>query len=152
MNINSNENIKEPVGRIMKKISMLSQTFLQENLTDLDIKRSFYPLLLIESGNGITQQELAGKLSCDKVQVVRIIDYLSSHGYVERIQNRTDKRKYELSITEKAKKVIPNIRKAFDEISVVTLKGLSETQRNELYTMLTMIETNFLTHKNHSSK
>ena len=152
MNIDSFENIKEPVGRIMKKISMLSQTYLQENLTELDIKRSFYPILLIESGNGITQQELAGKLSCDKVQVVRIIDYLSSHGYVERIQNRTDKRKYELSITEKAKKVIPNIRKVFEEIAVDSLKGLSENQRNELYTMLTMIETNFLTHKNYSSK
>ena len=152
MNIDSFENIKEPVGRIMKKISVLSQTYLQENLTELDIKRSFYPLLLIESGNGITQQELAGKLSCDKVQVVRIIDYLSSHGYVERIQNRTDKRKYELSITEKAKKVIPNIRKVFEEIAVNSLKGLSENQRNELYTMLTIIETNFLTYKNCSSK
>jgi len=144
--------MQEPVGRIMKKISVLSQIYLQENLTELDIKRSFYPLLLIESGNGITQQELAGKLSCDKVQVVRIIDYLSSHGYVERIQNRTDKRKYELSITEKAKKAIPNIKKIFDEISVVSLKGLSENQRNELYTMLTIIETNFLTYKNYSSK
>ena len=145
MNIDSFENIKEPVGRIMKKISVLSQTYLQENLTELDIKRSFYPLLLIESGNGITQQELAGKLSCDKVQVVRIIDYLSSHGYVERIQNRTDKRKYELSITEKARKVIPDIKKAFDELSAITMKGLSTSKKNELYAMLTLIVSNLIT-------
>ena len=144
--------MREPIGRKMNQIGRLYQAKLQKELEHLDIDRSFYPLLLIEFGNGITQQELASKLSCDKVQVVRIIDYLSSHGYVERIQNRTDKRKYELAITEKAKKAIPNIKKIFDEISVVSLKGLSENQRNELYTMLTMIETNFLTHKNHSSK
>jgi len=134
--------MKEPVERIMGKISKISQDIVQGNLSHLDIDRSFYPLLLIEAGNGITQQELARELSCDKVQVVRIIDYLSSNGYVERTPNKTDKRKYELSVTDKARKVIPNIKKAFDELSAVTLKGLTLKQKNELYAMLTIIVSN----------
>lgn len=75
--------IKEPIGRKMDKIGKMFQSKLQNDLKHLDIDRSFYPLLLIEAGNGITQQELASRLLCDKVQVVRIIDYLSSNGYVE---------------------------------------------------------------------
>ena len=134
--------MKEPVERIMGKISKMSQDTLRKILINLDIDRSFYPLILIEAGNGITQQELAHELSCDKVQVVRIIDYLSLNGYVERIQNKTDKRKYELVITEKAKKVIPDIKKAFYELSAISLKGLSENQRNDLYAMLVTIESN----------
>jgi len=142
MKMESNVIINEPVERIMGKISKMSQDNLRSILSHLDIDRSFYPLLLIESGNGITQQELSRELSCDKVQVVRIIDYLSSNGYVERIPNKTDKRKYELVITEKAVKVIPEIKKAFHELSLVSLKGLSEHQKSELYNMLVKIESN----------
>jgi DNA-binding MarR family transcriptional regulator len=134
--------MKEPVERIMGKISKMSQDTLQNILSNLDIDRSFYPLLLIEAGNGITQQELAFELSCDKVQVVRIVDYLSLNGYVDRLQNKTDKRKYELVITEKAKKVITDIKNAFKVLSAVSLKGLSVDQRNELYAMLVIIESN----------
>jgi len=137
--------MNEPVERIMGKISKMSQDIVQGKLSHLDIDRSFYPLLLIDAGNGITQQELAGKLSCDKVQVVRIIDYLSSNGYVDRIPNKTDKRKYELSVTDKARKVIPDIKKAFDELSAITMKGLSTSQKNELYAMLTLIVSNLIT-------
>ena len=142
MKLESNVIMNEPVERIMGKISKMSQDNLRSILSHLDIDRSFYPLLLIESGNGITQQELSRELSCDKVQVVRIIDYLSSNGYVERIPNKTDKRKYELVITEKAVKVIPEIKKAFHELSLVSLKGLSEHQKSELYNMLVKIESN----------
>jgi len=142
MKLESNVIINEPVERIMGKISKMSQDNLRNILSHLDIDRSFYPLLLIESGKGITQQELSRELSCDKVQVVRIIDYLSSNGYVERIPNKTDKRKYELVITEKAVKVIPEIKKALHEVSLVSLKGLSEHQKSELYSMLVTIESN----------
>ena len=141
----SKANMKEPVERIMGKISKISQDIVQGNLSHLDIDRSFYPLLLIDAGHGITQQELARELSCDKVQVVRIIDYLSSNGYVDRITNKTDKRKYELSVTDKARKVIPDIKKAFDELSAITLKGLTIKQKNELYAMLTIIVSNLIT-------
>ena len=137
--------MKEPVERIMGKISKISQDIVRGNLSHLDIDRSFYPLLLIDAGNGITQQELARELSCDKVQVVRIIDYLSSNGYVERTPNKSDKRKYELSVTEKARKLIPDIKKAFDELSAITLKGLTIKQKNELYTLLTIIASNLIT-------
>jgi len=137
--------MKEPVERIMGKISKISQSIVQGNLSHLDIDRSFYPLLLIDAGNGITQQELARELSCDKVQVVRIIDYLSSNGYVERIPNKNDKRKYDLSVTDKARKVIPDIKKAFDELSFITLKGLTMKQKDELFTMLTIVVTNLNT-------
>ena len=139
-----NDILKEPVGRIMAKIGKLYQSNLRTELSHLDIDRSFYPLLLIESHNGMTQQELAHELSCDKVQVVRIIDYLSKHGYVQRVQNLTDKRKYELTITEKACLLIPEIRKVIDNTSAVAFKGLSKKQVDELYSILNILEINLL--------
>ena len=139
--------MKEPLGRKMDKIGRMFQVMLQDYLKHLDIDRSFYPLLLIESGNGITQQELADKLLCDKVQVVRIVDYLSSNGYVERIQNPTDKRKYELTITEKARLALPEIKKTLDKVTNIAVKSLSEDQVHELRKMLIIIESNLSSYK-----
>jgi len=146
-NKESMSTLKEPVERLMGKISKMSQSYLQNRLSHLDINRSFYPLMLIESGNGITQQELAQKLSCDKVQVVRIINYLSVHGYVLRVQNQSDKRKYELTISEKAKVFLPDIKNAINEMSDISLKYLSENQKTELYNMLVIMEKNLLSQK-----
>ena len=144
--------MQEPIGRKMDKVGRMFQAELQAELQHLDIERSFYPLMLIEAGNGITQQELADKLLCDKVQVVRIIDYLSSNGYVERVQNQTDKRKYELTITEKARLVLPDIKKAISDTSSIAMKGLSENQISQLYSMVSLIESNLISHKNRNLK
>ncbi|MDP4239423.1 MAG: MarR family transcriptional regulator [Bacteroidota bacterium] len=144
--------LKEPIGRRLDKIAKLFLGNLQSSLTHLDIERSFYPLYLIDAGNGLTQQELAGKLNCDKVQVVRIIDYLSLNGYVERVTNKVDRRKYELAITEKARLIMPDIQKAFQQATSAALAGLSENQINEFYAVLETIETNLITHKSQSAK
>jgi len=136
--------VREPVGRKMNKIAKMFQAQLQKELRHLDIDRSFYPLLLIESGNGITQQELAMQLHCNKVQVVRIIDYLSSNGYVERVQNTEDKRKHVLTITEKAALLMPDIHQVIKTTSDSAFEGLSENKINELYEMLDIIENNLV--------
>ena len=139
--------LPEPIGRRLDKIGKLFLGNLQVTLKHLDIERSFFPLLLIDAGNGITQQDLASQLKCDKVQVVRIIDYLSSNGYVQRSRNKTDKRKYELIITEKAGIIIPDIQNAFSLIASVALKGLSENQIKEFYSILSSIENNLITNQ-----
>ena len=144
--------MQEPIGRKMDKVGRMFQAELQAELQHLDIERSFYPLMLIEAGNGITQQELADKLLCDKVQVVRIIGYLSYNGYVKRVQNQTDKRKYELTITEKARLVLPDIKKAISNTSSIAMKGLSENQASQLYSMVSLIESNLISHKNRNLK
>ena len=140
--------IKEPIGRIMGNIGRLFMADLHRNLSHLDIERSYYPLLLIEAGNGnLTQQELAGKLSCDKVQVVRIIDYLASNGYVERGQNPSDHRKSSLQITTKAKKILPDIKRAIHETTELALINVPEDKIDEIYALIKTIEKNLSTIK-----
>ena len=139
-----NKEITEPVGRVMAKISKIFQAKLLTRLNHLDINRSLYPLLLIESKNGMTQQELARELSCDKVQVVRIIDYLSKNDYVQRVPDATDKRKHILKITAKAEVIIPEIKNAINETSTIAFKGLKGSQVDELYKTLNLLEKNLL--------
>ena len=142
MNVTSDQ-IIEPIGRIMAKISRMFLTELQSNLAHLDITRSFYPLLLIAATDGkLTQNELAVRLATDKVQVVRIIDYLSSKGYVRREQDSDDRRKYNLVATEKAQKAVPDIIKAIEKTMAKTLKDMPEGKVDELYNLLGTINNN----------
>ncbi len=142
------EFIREPVGRVMASISRTFLENLQRNLAHLDIERSFYPLLLIEAGNGrLTQKDLARKLTINKVQVVRIVDYLSSHGYVERSRNSDDRRKTSLEITSKAKRFLPDIKSAIQETMDTALKNIPEEKIDELYSLLREIEKNLTNHK-----
>jgi MarR family transcriptional regulator for hemolysin len=139
---------KEPPGRIMGNISRKFLADLHKNLAHLDIDRSYFPLLLIEAGNGnLIQKELAHKLSCNKVQVVRIIDYLASNGYVERGQKSSDRRKSNLELTEKAKKFLPDIKKAMQQTTRLALKDIPEDKVDELYGLLKKIEKNLSINK-----
>ena len=132
---------REPIGRVMGNISRMFLAELQKNLGHLDIERSFYPLLLIEAGNGnLTQNELATQLMCDKVQVVRIIDYLSSNGYVDRGQNTDDRRKCSLTITEKARTYLPEIKEAIQKTTAIALKDIPEDKQEELYNLIMIID------------
>jgi MarR family transcriptional regulator, transcriptional regulator for hemolysin len=134
---------KQPLGKFL---SGLGRAFLNEFITKLhhlDIERNFYALILIEEGKGkITQQELATLLDTDKVSIVRIIDYLSGNGYVNRVKDPADRRKYGLILTDKAKKELPMIKKAIKEITQKALKGLSEKKIEELYNTLDKIKKN----------
>jgi MarR family transcriptional regulator, transcriptional regulator for hemolysin len=149
MEITEDKNIREPIGRLMSHIGRMFLLNLNKQLAHLDIERSYFPLLVIEAGNGnLSQQELACKLSCDKVQVVRIIDYLSTNGYVEREQNSKDRRKSRLKLTEKARRYLPDIKNALQQTSRVSLSKLSEEKIDELYSMLRTIEINLTSNTN----
>ena len=140
--------LREPIGRITGRISRMFFGTLQKRLSHLEIERSFYPLLLIEAGEGkLTQKDLANELPSDKVQIVRIVDYLSMNGYVERVQNPKDRREYFLKVTEKGHEAIPDIKSTVLELSGIAFKGLSQEQVDELYSMLSLIEKNLLSHK-----
>jgi MarR family transcriptional regulator for hemolysin len=146
MDLNKEGVIKEPVGRVMGRISRLLLARLQHELRHLDIDRSFYPLLLIEAGKGeLTQKDLARQLSIDKVQVVRIIDYLSMNGYVERVQDVNDRRKYKLVVTEKAAQFLPDIKNAMKETNSMALRNIADPKTEELNELLKIIDNNLST-------
>jgi DNA-binding MarR family transcriptional regulator len=98
---------------------------------------------LIETAEGnLTQNELAGQLETDKVSIVRIVDYLTAKGYVKRIRSSADKRKYCLTLTDKAKEIMPGIRKSIQEATATAFSGFTELQKTEFLSVLGQIKKN----------
>jgi MarR family transcriptional regulator, transcriptional regulator for hemolysin len=134
---------KQPLGKFLSNIGRSLFTAAGTRLSHLDIKRNFYALILIEEGQGaINQQDLADLLNSDKVSVVRITDYLTGRGYIKRVRDNIDKRKYRLTLTEKAEKELPLIRKTIDEVAQKALKGLSDDKIEAFYKTLNVIKNN----------
>jgi DNA-binding MarR family transcriptional regulator len=145
MDINSKNMPQEPISRIMGYISRIYYGTLKKELIPLGIERGYYPLLLIDSGNGmLTQQNLADKLSIDKVQVVRLVDYLSDNGFIERVQNPKDRREYMLHLTAKGYQILPEVKKAEKKLYDTAFKGLSEEEINSMRDKLYFILKNII--------
>jgi len=134
---------EQPLGRILSGLGKGYLHLLRTKLKHLDIDRNYYALVLIDKQDGsITQQELALKLDTNKVSIVRVIDYLSEKGYVQRIRKTDDHRKYSLVLTNKAKQALPEIKKSFDEINEIALSGLNLSQVSELTETIKKIKNN----------
>lgn len=148
----STTTVGKPLGKICADIGRNMRALINERLGHLDIDRSFYVLIIIDEGNGeLSQQDLSELLDCDKVQTVRHIDYLSSIGYVNRAVNPLDRRKHTLVTTEKARKVIPDIKKAIQEVRELVLQDIPENEismfQDTLHKIFNNIKNNKLTVK-----
>jgi DNA-binding MarR family transcriptional regulator len=140
---NATLSVEQPIGRILSHLGRSFLSNLNRKLNHLDIERNYYALLLIENADGdITQQDLANLLDTDKVSIVRIIDYLSENGYVKRVRNSKDRRKYSLVLTAKAKKETSKIQSAINEITSSAFKGISDSQKQIFYKTLKSIKKN----------
>jgi MarR family transcriptional regulator, transcriptional regulator for hemolysin len=143
--------VEQPLGRIMSILGKGYLQLLRAKLQHLDIDRNFYALVLIESGEGtITQQELALFLDTDKVSIVRIVDYLSDKGYVERIRNSGDRRKHYLVLSMKAKQALPEIRKAITDVNKMVLEGLDNSRISGFREDLELIKVNITANSNNA--
>jgi len=134
---------QQPLGRIFSRLGKSYLHLLNSKLKSLDLERNYYALLLIEQGeSNITQNELASQLETDKVSIVRIIDYLAAKGYVVRVRSSADKRKYCLTLTDKAKKALPGIRNVLEAVATSACEGLTEEQKSVFLHSLETIKNN----------
>lgn len=135
-----------PLGKIFATLTKQYIGVVSEKLKKMDIERYWYVLVLIdEQENNITQKELGYFLGHDKASVVRIVDYLSKHGYVKRQQNAEDRREYFVLLTPKAIKALPTIKSVFEEANKAALKGINKQQLTCLKHCVNTIENNLQT-------
>jgi MarR family transcriptional regulator for hemolysin len=136
-----------PLG---KKFSLLTKYYIgivSRKLSFLEIERYYYPLVVIsESENAMCQKDLAECIAADNVTMVRIIDYLSSKGFINRVQNRNDRRAYHLVLTEKGKRAVPQIKEAFEQVNDICFRGFTKNEREDFQRLLALMHDNLVNH------
>lgn len=126
-----------PLGKLFALLTKWYVGAVTAKLNHLPIERHFYVLTVIDGMKGaVTQKELAEMVFTDKASMVRILDYLTEHGMIERVTDPNDRRAYRLRTTAKGKKAVPVIRNAFAEVNSAALEGLSGDEIAKAHAML----------------
>jgi MarR family transcriptional regulator, transcriptional regulator for hemolysin len=132
-----------PFGR---SLAILAKTYfgaLSKRLEHLEIERHYSILIFIEgASNGCTQQCICDCLKIDKVSMVGRLDYLIKKKYVKKMVNPSDRREHLIELTQKARKVLPEIHKAIDSLNKDAFKGLTKEQQKELYRFMHQVQSN----------
>ena len=136
-----------PLG---KNFALLTRNYIgiiTHNLSDLEIERYFYPIVLIgESEKVLCQNDLSELMAVDKATIVRVVDYLSEKGLIERVRNLEDRRFYHLKLTKQGNKYFPQIKSAFEKANEVCFLGFDETEKDEFKRLLLKMHQNLEAH------
>lgn len=144
--------IVEPISRKLISLGKLYLDGLSKSIDHLEINRYYYVLTLVCYHDGeLTQKALAEMLGKDKSSMVSIIDTLSEAGFIYRETNPTDRRAHFLRATEKAKKAVPQILKAFEEMNKNITEDISEDDLLVFHNVLYKMQEN-LAHLNPTIK
>jgi len=132
-----------PLGRHLAIAARLYFGVLSQKLERLDLERYYSVLMQIEKyGDTCNQQFLADSLFIDKASMVRIIDSLTESGYILKDKCDHDRRAYWVRLTEKGAMVIPEIRKAVEEVNQAVFKGFTKEESRKFKQMLNRISGN----------
>ncbi|ANT60611.1 hypothetical protein AYJ57_09680 [Salipiger sp. CCB-MM3] len=92
------------------------------------------PLIhLAEGGDGISQRELAARISLDTSTLVRLLDLLVERGFIERRVDPNDRRARRIHLTEDGRRELSRIRAMLLQAEHDLLSGIGE---DELANML----------------
>lgn len=138
---------------MIKTFSLLTKYaagVLQQQLGHLEINRYFSPFLIIAQHNGqLTPQQLSEKLQTSKPIVSRIIQHLTSIGYVERRSCSNDRRCSYLHLTEKGQLHIDEVKKAFNSMNEKCMQGMTEAQQRQLLDLMDVAKENLRSTDHH---
>ena len=132
------ENI--PLGVFISILHRTHFMHLNNEMKDLGLTAGQFPFLMhLSHKEGITQDELAVHLHIDKGTVARALKKLEDNGFICRKINPQNRRSNLLFLTEKGRRVIPQIHKIDKEWEESICSKLSNKEFNDLVNVLQML-------------
>ncbi len=135
--------IKDALGYIVGTSSRLMRNKLDSCLMKYDLTTAQWAVIkLLQERGELTQKQISDELLGDKATIGEIINKLEKKGYIIKSKSPTDKRAFNVHLTEKAFNILPDIEIIATMVNEVALKGLQENEIYILYRTLNNIITN----------
>lgn len=91
------------------------------------------PLIhLSETGDGVTQKDLAGRVGIDGSSLVRLLDILERRGFIVRRVDTDDRRARLIFLTEPGRHAVADIRRVLARTDADLLADLSDTEVEDM--------------------
>jgi DNA-binding MarR family transcriptional regulator len=96
----------------------------------------------IAKNDGICQKQLSHRLLIDKATTAKAIKKLLELGYIFSVQNKKDKRNFNLHLSEKGKEILPEVEKVLSGSTKILQQGLSSNEIDETGKLLNQMLNN----------
>jgi DNA-binding MarR family transcriptional regulator len=95
----------------------------------------------IEGHHKSSVSEIARRISLSQATVTTILNRLESNGYIERVRNVTDKRRIDVSLTEKGLQIVATAPQPLQEEFVEKFSQLKTWEQHSLVAALQRVAT-----------
>lgn len=127
--------------KAVKTYRQYFQNQLKANGFDITLDQWLILNTIIENPN-ISQNEIAEKVFKDKASVARIIELLVQNGFLTRSMHPTNRRMFQLSITEKGKETIEKLSGLVQVFRKNAVLGISPDALEETQSIMKTIIAN----------
>jgi DNA-binding MarR family transcriptional regulator len=120
-------------GFLLSRVGAAVRAGFHEVLARRGLRPLQYMILLIlDSGGGLSQQELCAAAGIDSGNMVELLDGLEALEYATRARDARDRRRHVVTITERGRAVLAQLRPAIEEYTSGFLSPLTEPERQQL--------------------
>ena len=133
----------ESVGFIVREVWRLFARCLQPRIAREGVTIGmWFALRMLWDKDGVTQRELGERVGINGPTMVMALNSMERAGLVKRVHNRTDRRKINVFLTERGRKLKGKLWPMAAEVLELGLSGLNRKQVQSLTEMLVQIRDN----------
>ncbi|MEG0446758.1 MAG: MarR family transcriptional regulator [Comamonas sp.] len=121
---------RDRLGFLMVTLTRQWRRLVEEQLAASGLTDATWtPLIHLRAwGDGVTQKELAERVGLDGSSLVRLLDILEGHAWVERRADAADRRSKRIFLTDEGHAAVDRIRATMLQAELAMLQDLSETE------------------------
>ena len=120
-------------GFLLSRVGAAVRAGFQQVLAGQGLRPLQYLILLVlDTGGGVSQQELCAAAGIDSGNMVELLDGLEELEYATRARDPRDRRRHVVTITRRGRSTLGRLRPAIEEYNNGVLSPLSERERQEL--------------------
>jgi DNA-binding MarR family transcriptional regulator len=122
---------------LLSQTGVHSMNQFEARLSAIDLKPQHAGLLrMLGSTSGLTQQALCDMFGVHPSRLVALLDELSARRLIERRQHPSDRRSYQVYITDAGLKILERVGTLTQDLESDLFAALSEAERYQLADML----------------
>ena len=134
---------RESVGFVVREVWRLFARCLQPRIAREGVTIGmWFALRMLWDEDGVTQRELGERVGINGPTMVMAINSMERAGLVKRVHNRADRRKINVFLTDRGRKMKGKLWPMAAEVLDLSVRGLSHKQVQSLTKMLARIRAN----------
>ncbi|MGD9719559.1 MAG: MarR family winged helix-turn-helix transcriptional regulator [Sulfurimonadaceae bacterium] len=136
-------NMDRSLGFVLNKTALFSKSAFNEKIKGFGITPEQWSLVFrIVERSPLSQKELSECTYKDGANIARTLERLEQKGFVERIQNKEDRRSVLLYPTQKAHDLVAQVVPISQRFNEELTQGFSQTESEMLLGLLSKLENN----------